>query len=226
MKSAESDAVIWDVDGTLVDTAELHFQAWVVLAREIGEPFTRGDFAATFGWRNPEIIPKLFEYHDEKEIDRLGRHKEDLYRAAAVARGVELLPGVRALLTGLRDAGFKQAVGSSAPRANLELILRMTRTEEFFGAVISMEDTHRGKPDPEVFLLGTARLGVSPERSLVIEDAPAGVQAARAGGMKCIAVNFVGHHSEASLKQAGAHRVVKSLEEVSPASVRQMLGTP
>src|SRR5258708_3956361 len=69
--------VLWDVDGTLVDTAELHFQAWVRLAREIDAPFTRDDFAATFGWRNPEIIPKLFGLRSDADIDALGRRKED-----------------------------------------------------------------------------------------------------------------------------------------------------
>ncbi len=109
----ESCAVIWDVDGTLVDTAELHFQAWCILARELGQPFTRADFARTFGWRNPEIIPLLFGMHAPDEIDRLGNRKEDLYRAEA-QHGVELLPGVRSLLTALADAGCRQAVGSSA----------------------------------------------------------------------------------------------------------------
>src|SRR5437899_7633659 len=112
-------AVIWDVDGTLVDTAELHYQAWCVLAREIGQPFTRADFAGTFGWRNPEIIPKIFgDRYSPPEIDDLGRRKEILYRRAAQA-GVALLPGARPLLHGLREAGCRQAIGSSAPRANL-----------------------------------------------------------------------------------------------------------
>src|SRR5438876_9801172 len=95
--------VIWDVDGTLVDTAELHFQAWVDTAREMGVPFTRADFAATFGWRNPEIIHKLFPAHaSERGIAELGDRKEIMYRAAAGKLGVELLPGVRKLLEGLR----------------------------------------------------------------------------------------------------------------------------
>src|SRR5437868_12384342 len=83
-------AVLWDVDGTLVDTAELHYQAWQALAQELGKPFTRHDFAGTFGWRNPEIIPKLFGLHySEHEVARLGDHKEDLYRQEA-QKGVAL----------------------------------------------------------------------------------------------------------------------------------------
>ncbi len=107
-------AVIWDVDGTLVDTAEQHFQAWLDLCRELGRDFTRADFAATFGRRNPEIIRHLFgDRFDDRAIDELGTRKENLYKAAA-RQGVTLLPGVRSLLEGLRAAGFRQAIGSSA----------------------------------------------------------------------------------------------------------------
>jgi beta-phosphoglucomutase len=212
-------AVIWDMDGTLVDTAELHFRAWVELARELRKPFTRADFAATFGWRNPEIIPKLFGMHySAREVQELGDRKENLYRDQA-KRGVELLPGARPLLEALQAAGFKQAIGSSAPRANLELILNLTATSSFFEAVVAMEDTQRGKPDPEVFLRAAEKLAVPPEHCLVIEDAPAGIQAARAGGMRAIAVTFIGHHDAGTLRQAGADLVVPSLEHVSPGIV-------
>lgn len=217
-------AVIWDVDGTLVDTAELHFQAWVEVAREMQKPFTRADFAATFGRRNPEIIRELFGSHyTDQEIDALGRHKEILYRNAASRLGVDLLPGVRLLLEGLREAGFQQAVGSSAPRDNLDLILKLTGIEHFFTAIVAMEDTQRGKPDPQVFQVAAERLGTPPGGCVVIEDAPAGVQAARAGGMRCIAVRFVGHHDDITLRGAGANLVVQSLSEVSVTTIGDLL---
>jgi beta-phosphoglucomutase len=223
MSDSNPYGVIWDVDGTLVDTAELHFQAWSQMAREMNKPFTRADFAATFGRRNPDIIRELFGTHyTEQETAGLGERKENLYRAAA-GQGVALLPGVQTLLEGLAAAGFHQAVGSSAPRANLDLIVRLTRTGLYFTALVSQEDTQRGKPDPQVFLVAAERLGVPPQRCVVMEDAPAGVQAAKAGGMKCIATTFVGHHSEAKLKEAGADLVVHTLDEVSVAAVRQLL---
>src|SRR5262245_52263220 len=216
--------VIWDVDGTLVDTAELHFRAWVVLCREQKVPFTRADFAATFGRRNPEILRQIVRPDlRDAEVAELGDRKEDLYRAEA-SRGVELLPGVRPLLEGLHAAGFRQAIGSSAPRRNLELILRLTDTERFFTEVVAMEDTTRGKPDPEVFLVAARKLGVPPARCVVFEDAVAGVEAARAGGMKCVGVSFVGHHPEESLRKAGADRVVRSLEGLTAADVAALLG--
>jgi beta-phosphoglucomutase-like phosphatase (HAD superfamily) len=183
-------AAIWDMDGTLVDTAEQHFWAWAATAAERGRPFSRDDFTRTFGRRNPDIIHILFgDAIVGRDAEELADRKEVLYREAAAA-GVELLPGVRALLEGLDRAGFRQAIGSSAPRANLELILRLTGVERFFP---------------------------------VVEDATAGVQAAKAGGMKCIAVRFVGHHSAEALRQAGADLITDSLEQVSAETVRQLL---
>lgn len=222
MNQAAPWAVLWDVDGTLVDTAELHFQAWLKLAQELGKPFTRADFAATFGWRNPEIIPKLFGIDSESEVARLGDYKEDLYRGEA-AKGIALLPGVQALLDGIAAAGGRQAIGSSAPRRNIELILTITKTASHFGAIIAMEDTQRGKPDPQVFLLGAEKLGVPAERCIVLEDAPAGIQAAKAGGMKAIGVTFIQHHSAEKLKAAGADRTVNSLEQLVTETLRDMI---
>src|SRR5437870_2751539 len=97
-------AAIWDVDGTLVDTAELHFRAWVELAAGIGRPFTRADFAATFGRRNPEIIRAVFDpAATDAVVADLGERKENKYRSAARAAGIRLLPGVAELLRELRD---------------------------------------------------------------------------------------------------------------------------
>jgi beta-phosphoglucomutase len=223
MSEKSAMAAIWDVDGTMVDTAELHFRSWQEVCRDKGRDFTRDDFKKTFGRRNPDIIRALFgDRFSQEEIDALGDRKEVLYRQQA-SKGVELLPGVRRLVEDLHRAGFAQAIGSSAPHANLELILRLTGLTDFFAAMVGSEDTDRGKPDPQVFLLSAQRLGVSPPRCVVFEDAVAGVQAAHAGGMKSVAVRFVGHHSEDSLRQAGADLVVETLEQVSADTIRGLL---
>jgi beta-phosphoglucomutase len=221
----QSFAAIWDMDGTLVDTAELHFAAWTRLFDELGKAFTRADFAATFGRRNPEIFQYLSHLHlRETEFAELGERKEQYYREAA-RQGVTLLPGARPLLEGLHAVGFKQAIGSSAPRKNLELILECTKTTNLFEAIACAEDTQRGKPDPEVFQVAAAKLGVPLARCVVFEDAVAGVQAARAAGMKCVAVTFVGHHPEAKLRAAGADLVVQTLEAVTVGQVQALLRT-
>jgi beta-phosphoglucomutase len=224
MTARQPQAAIWDVDGTLVDTAELHFRAWDRLCRELDTPFSRAVFAATFGQRNPEIIPTLFGRPvDPAESAQLGDRKEAYYREAA-QQGVQLLPGVSPLLAGLKAAGFRQGIGSSAPRANLELILELTGAAEFFTAVVAMEDTERGKPDPEVFLTAARQVGVEPASCVVFEDAIAGVQAAKAAGMKCVAVTFVGHHPAEKLRAVGADRVVSTLAELNAAAVEALWG--
>lgn len=218
-------AIIWDVDGTLVDTAEQHFRAWSKLAAELNQPFTRADFAATFGKRNPEILRQLFfpDATDER-CRELGDRKEDLYRASVREEGTQLLPGVAALLDGFAAAGCPQAVGSSAPPGNLDLLLGVTGIRRYFTAVVSGDDVKRGKPDPEVFLMAAAKLGASPAKCVVFEDAVAGVEAARAGGMRCVAVTFVGHHPADKLRAAGADIVVGSLAEVTVPQVVALVG--
>lgn len=220
---AEVFGAIWDMDGTLVDSAELHFQAWVDICRENGRPFTRPDFAATFGKRNPEILHYLFgNRFSDSELLRLADYKEELYRAAARRTGIQVLPGVPALLESLQQHGFRQAIGSSAPRANLDMILEVTGLEGYFSAIASSEDTQRGKPDPQVFQVAAERLELPPVRCVVFEDAVAGVQAARAAAMPCVAVRFVGHHSGESLRIAGASCIVESLEQISAREVLQL----
>lgn len=218
------EAAVWDVDGTLLDSAEHHFRAWQTLAVEVGGAFTREQFTATFGRRNPEILREVFDpAMSEERVAELAGRKEDLYRAAVRAEGVQLLPGVAALLEGLADAGWRQAVGSSAPKANLDLLLGVTETLPYFAAIVSGDDVTRGKPDPQVFLTAAARLGVEPRRCVVFEDAVAGVQAAKAAGMKCVAVTTAGHHPAAALKAAGADVVVETLAEIDAAKVGLLL---
>jgi beta-phosphoglucomutase len=103
------------------------------------------------------------------------------------------------------------------------LIPEVTGLGRYFEALSSMEDTQRGKPDPQVFHVAAAKLHVSAEHCVVFEDAVAGVQAARAGGMKCIAVTFVGHHSSEKLQAAGADLVVASLEKVTVQTVQDLV---
>ena len=149
-----------------------------------------------------------------EQIRQFGDHKEDLYRVEA-EKGVALLPGVRALLDVVAAAGGQQAIGSSAPRRNIDMLLRMTETTASFAAIVAMEDVRRGKPDPEVFVLGAKKLGIPPKRCIVLEDAPAGIQAAKAGGMRAVGITFVGHHSVETLRAAGADIVVPTLEDVT-----------
>jgi HAD superfamily hydrolase (TIGR01509 family) len=121
------------------------------------------------------------------------------------AHGIVLLPGALQWLTLLHQQGWGQAIASAAPRANVETILDVLHAREYFEAIVSAEDVHRGKPDPQVFLIAATKLGVAPEHCIVVEDAEHGIEAARAAGMKSIGV---GQNS----RQLPADVVVRSLD--------------
>ena len=188
-RHAEARAVLWDVDGTLIDSSEYHWLSWRDSLAAEGFPLTREQFAATFGQRNDEILRLYFGAdYPAAEVGRVADAKEEAYRRLVRERGISPLPGVRPWLERLRARGWRQAVASSAPRLNLDAILDALRLRDYFAAVVSAEDVTAGKPDPQVFLVAAERLGVPPSSCVVVEDAPAGVEAARRARMRAVGV--------------------------------------
>ena len=215
-------AVLWDVDGVLIDSGEQHRRAWEQLAREEDLPYSDAAFWATFGMRNSDIFPRMFGVSGPPErIVALGDRKEAIYRDLLKQEAVAL-PGAKELLAALHAAGYRQALGSSAPPANLEVIIQLLGIAPYLDAVVSGEQVARGKPAPDIFLAGAERLGITPAHCLVIEDAPAGVAAAHAGGMRCLAVRRAGQPDAPGLEAADA--LVDSLEHASFALVDRLLG--
>ena len=182
-------AVLWDLDGTLVDSEEFHWQSWEHALTRDGVRITYDEFKASFGQRNDRILRKWLgaESSDER-IHRIAETKEAEYRRLAEVHGLTPLPGAAEWLVRLQAGGWKQAIASSAPRQNVEVMLRALHLERYFDAIVASEDVTRGKPDPEVFLTAAARVSAAPPRSIVVEDAAAGIDAARRAGMKCIGV--------------------------------------
>lgn len=202
--------VIFDMDGVLVDSADAHFESWRRMAQELGLKVTNAQFHATFGRQNRDIIPIVFGVTDEDSIQRMADRKEELYREL-VRNQPPIVPGSVQLVHGLHRAGARLAVGSSAPRANIELILNAMGIAECISAVVSGDEATRGKPDPQVFSIACEALGIPPARCVVIEDAPAGVQAARAAGAKAVAL-LLHHPSE---EFGLADRIVERLADLS-----------
>ena len=201
-------AVLWDLDGVLVDSGPFHFQAWRELMASVGRELSEADFRRTFGMRNDTVLRDLLGELPPAEVERLAVRKEELFRRAA--RGnIVALPGALALLRLLRERGFRLAVVSSAPYANIELMLRSLGVEADFEVVVAGEDVTRGKPNPEGFLLAAERLGVKPAECVVIEDAQAGVEAAKRGGMRCVGVC----HDRPREALAKADLVVEGLDD-------------
>jgi beta-phosphoglucomutase len=207
-------AAIWDMDGVLVDTGQLHYQSWVESLASIGFPLSYQEFSATYGMNNTSILKYLLGPDiPQPLIDRLGDQKEESFRRMAAGK-VQVLPGVRPLLAALGAAGVRQALGSSAPQANIDVLLEAGGLRPYFEAVVSAW-AMPGKPDPAVYLEAARQLGVPPRRCVVIEDAVPGVEGARRAGMQCIAVTNT-HPAEAL---SAASLVVKSLEEVTAETV-------
>ncbi len=222
MTNRSEYAVIWDVDGVLIDSGEQHRRAWEQLAREEALPYSDAAFWATFGMRNADIFPRMFGVSGPPErIVALGDRKEAIYRAL-LAENAVALPGAKKLLAALHAAGYRQALGSSAPPANLEAIISLLGIASFLNAIVSGEQVAHGKPAPDIFLAAAERLQISPAHCLVIEDAPAGVAAAHAGGMRCLAVRRAGQPDAPGLDAADA--IVDALTDASVALVDRLLG--
>ncbi len=201
-----SRAVLWDMDGTLIDSEEFHWISWRNTLANEGITITREQFLSSFGQRNDSIIPRwLGAAATPERIERISKAKEELYRYLVRRDGISPLPGVANWIHRLHKEGWLQAIASAAPRANIDTVLEALSATHIFQGIVSADDVHRGKPDPEVFLTAASRVGVSPDRCIVVEDAVAGVQGARSAGMKSIGVNRNG-------KQLPADIVVQSLD--------------
>jgi beta-phosphoglucomutase len=213
-------AVIFDMDGVLVDSCEAHFQAWLRFAEEMGVELTREQFADLFGRTNRDIFrirwPGLVPPDDVASWDRW---KEERYREI-LREDFPAMDGARELVAALRDAGFRLAIGSSGPPENVRVAL-----DEFgegtFGASVSAADVTHGKPHPEVFLTAAEKLGVAPAACAVMEDAPAGVEAAVRAGMTPVALT--GTADRATLAARGAVQVVDSLRDLSPEALAALI---
>ncbi len=201
-------AVLWDMDGTLIDSMPYHWQAWQDVLRQINRHVEHGVWNQTVGMRNSEIIPLLFPDMSPAEMTHVDQIKEMRYREIIEAQGIELLPGAAAWIERFKAAGWKQAVASSAPPENVATIAHVLHFNGTFEALISGADAPRGKPEPDIFLTAAERLSMPPRNCLVIEDAATGIEAAHRAGMKAIGVLNTHPHLEADV-------VVPSLQDLT-----------
>ena len=184
----KSRAVIWDMDGVLVDTTEAHFRTWVTSLAEWEIPLDRDQFSGLFGMNNRDTLTTLLGRPPvPEELATIAGRKEYLFRLDA-DRLVHPMPGAFGLLGELEAAGWSQALASSAPQANIDLLIDKFGIRDRFRAILSGAELPAGKPDPALFIRAAQALGLPPKRCVVVEDSPAGVEAARRAGMRCIAV--------------------------------------
>jgi beta-phosphoglucomutase family hydrolase len=218
-KSNITRAVIWDMDGVLVDTAPFHLKTWQETFQKKGVTFTEDDFRRNFGQRADAIVRNtLGQALSQDEVDAIVEQKNRNFRRA-VRHSIKPLPGAIELIKLLAESGFRIALASSAPVENIRLLTETLGIYHLFQSIISGRDVPESKPSPQLFLLAARRLGVAPENCVVIEDAIAGVTAARRAGMHCVAVTST--NSRERLQEADL--IVDTLESVTVEELERLL---
>ena len=211
-------AILWDMDGVLADTSQLHFETWERILTEQDIPFDKQKFHLIYGLRNQDLLPFLTgKSMEPKWMEWIANQKELAFRQALPGQ-LSLLPGVLEWLQRFNSWGWKQAVASSAPPENVDALVDELGIRQYFAALVTPGNLP-GKPDAAVFLLAASRLGVPPDYCVVIEDSIPGIEAARRAGMRCIAVTTT--NPPEALTQADI--VVETMEQLSVKQIESLL---
>lgn len=182
-------ACIFDLDGVIVDTAKYHFTAWKNLAASLGIEFTEKNNEKLKGVGRMESLEYILSLgqiqKDASEKQVLAHSKNEHYKTLISSLSEEdILPGVKAFFDELKENQIAIALGSSSK--NARPVLENIGLKSYFDVIVDGTNISRSKPDPEVFDLGAQGLNISPEEIIVFEDAQAGIDAAKAGGFKCV----------------------------------------
>ena len=180
-------ALIFDMDGVIVNNDRYHCLSWVEFARKHGKEVTFDEVTSWFGSTNRTILEDLFENTlSPAQITQMGREKEIIYREM-YARDIKPVSGLPDFLGSL-DGSFLVGLATSAPGENVEFVLRETGLSGYFTSITDESDIKNGKPDPEIFLRAASKLGAVPADCLVFEDSHHGIVAARRAGMHVVGV--------------------------------------
>jgi beta-phosphoglucomutase len=193
---------LFDMDGVLVDSNPWHLRAWRELTSRHGLNLSVTQLRQGISGRiSEDIVREFFRGLTRIEAVRLGDEKEVIFRALIHGQ-CRPLSGLARFLNRLRTHGIRTAVATSAPRANLDLVIDELRLGAMFDAFISAEQVERGKPDPEAYLRAAEAIGVPPRYCMIFEDATAGIEAGRAAG--CLCIGIASARSAHELRRAGA----------------------
>ncbi len=204
------DAVVFDMDGVLIDSGAHHREAWCSLLEELGVAPPDDLWRLTIGRPAEEAVVILLGRDvPASEVRRLAMRKRDHY-ARLARRGVQTVAGVTAFVATLGRHGVPCAVATSATRADVDRLLNEVGIMRHFAAVVTAENVRLGKPDPEVYVRAAESLGIDAARCLVFEDSVVGVFAARGAGMTVVGVTTA--HTERELIDAGASRTIGNFE--------------
>ncbi len=214
-------AVVFDMDGVIVDNDVYHFRAWGELCGNYGLDVSQDEVKSWFGNTNPMILRKLFGADiDEEAIVRIGAEKEFLYREIYKS-DIKATPGLLPFLESLRESGITIAIATSAPTENVDFVLEHTGIRKFFSKIIDASMIREGKPSPEIYLKAAEILELAVSDCLVFEDSFHGIESAVRAGMKVVGVATT-HPAE---KLSGTVRNIKDFTEINPSEVAAILLT-
>jgi len=212
-------AVIFDMDGVLVDSNPFHLSKWAALLREHGIAFEEAKLAEiVLGPPNEATFQRYFGELTPERRRELGEELEERFRQE-IAPHARPFPGVLQLLDECRSNGVTLAVASCAMRKNVEFIVTALQLSPYFKAALSVNDISHAKPDPEIYIKTATRLEVKPSDCVVCEDSFVGIEAAKRAGMKCLAIGST-FPVEDLRRETKADLIVASLESVSLATLR------
>jgi HAD superfamily hydrolase (TIGR01509 family) len=214
------EAVIYDLDDTMVNSDPLHARAWEELLQPYGHVFADlpEELRAGFiGMRVKDIVHEIADYLKlEGTVEELYEQRANAF-LRIVRTELEPMPGLTDSLDRFKNAGYKLAVASSGARQYIDLVLSKFSITDYFDTVITGDDVTVGKPDPETYLVAASKLDVAPANCAVFEDATKGIQAAKAAGCICLAViNPNVPPQDVSMADVAVH----SLEEISLETIR------
>jgi len=198
--SPQIQAVIFDMDGVIIDSKPFHKKSWQSFCADQGYTLSDEEFEKIFGRRCEDIIRTLFGTRfSDSEVIACGKEIDRRFRSL-IAEHVEPIRGLREFLAELASHNIPLALATSGSIENIELILGSLHLKEKFQVIVSEKDVKRGKPEPEIYLITAHRLGMHPEQCVVFEDSVSGITAAKRAGMRCITLTTT--HQREELKSA------------------------
>jgi len=218
MVTSNMVAVIFDMDGVLIDNSEIHDKVWQMICRKYGKDISTKEIKIIFGGTNKIFVSRLLGINNEDEINAIAIEKEALYRKM-FEETIQLPDGLLDFLNELKMSNIPMAVATSGPTENLNFVLDSLGIRHFFKVLIDESCVKKGKPDPEIYTISSEKLGLKPGNCVAIEDSVFGIQSALAAGMKVIGITTT--FSAEIIKNA--HLIINSFKEVNVERIKSLI---
>lgn len=180
-------AMVFDMDGTVIDSNKLDYKAWQEVFKKHDVDLGYKEYTTLLGATSEEIIKKYIDLNDD-EIDNFIEKRESLFKKFVKEEGLYAMEQIEDLLKQIKNSGIKMALATGAQREKLNYMMEIVDLRNYFDEIVTADDVEKGKPHPETFLKAAEKFNVSPDEVIVWEDAQKGVEAAKNGNFRCVAI--------------------------------------